>query len=222
MITLYFYAGIKSLILSTKTEFPPRLKKDKKRKKALLFMLSKQWESSVFLHCARSDSCTTFLWLSSPCQGRWGGPWKTLWRLVVGGSQGVWWPFHYSRSLPFHACPFPPSFPAEHLHRKGKYIGKGEAERVKLPTEVQRNMPCLQKQGEKLNIIQLVWIESKARNHAGFLCCFKDKKVTYTDTYSWPDRDSYCCSSRPLPLALSVKNRNYVKRKSSHIHMISK
>lgn len=83
-----------------------------------------------------TDLGSRFLWLSSPCQGRWGGPWKTLWRLVVGGSQGVWWPFHYSRSLPFHACPFPPSFPAEHLHRERKYIGKGEAERVKLPTAV--------------------------------------------------------------------------------------
>jgi len=33
------------------------------------------------------------------------------------------------------------------------------------------------------------------------------------DTYSWPGRDSYCCSSRPLPLALSVKNMDYVKEK---------
>lgn len=123
-----------------------------------LRFLSRQWKSSSFLHCAHSDLCPTALLLSSPCQGRWGGPWKTLWRLVVGGSQGVWWPFHYSRSLPFHACPFPPSFPAEHLHRKGKYIAKGEVKGVKLPTAVQRNSSSLQKQGKKINIFQLVWV----------------------------------------------------------------
>lgn len=49
---------------------------------------------------------------------------------------------------------------------------------------------------------------------------FEDK-IIYTDTYSWPDRDSYCCSSRPLPLALSVKNRDYVKRKSNHASIMS-
>lgn len=80
--------------------------------------------------------CTTLTLLNLPCQGRWGGPWKTLWRLVVGGSQGVWWPFHYSRSLPFHACPFPPSFPAEHLRRKGKRIQEGGTKAVNLPASV--------------------------------------------------------------------------------------
>lgn len=120
MIILYCYVRIKPLILSTRTEFPVRSKKTRKGIKPYLshFFLSKQWKS--FLHCAHWD----FLQLDSPCQGRWGGPWKTLWRLVVGGSQGVWWPFHYSRSLPFHACPSPPSFPAEHLHRKGNTLEK--------------------------------------------------------------------------------------------------
>lgn len=57
-----------------------------------------------------------------PCRERWGGLRKTLWRLV-GGSQGVWWPFHCSQSLPVHACPCPPSFPAERLeHNKQEYF----------------------------------------------------------------------------------------------------
>lgn len=41
------------------------------------------------------------------------------------------------------------------------------------------------------------------------------KKTSCRDTYSWPDRDSYCCSSRPLPLVLSVKNTAHVKRQTN-------
>lgn len=65
------------------------------------------------------------------------------------------------------------------------------------------------------------WIRANSQNHELLFCCFRGKKIIYTDTYSWPDRDSYCCSSRPLPLALSVKNRDYVKRKSNHASIIS-
>lgn len=113
-----------------------------------------------------------FLFLSLPCQGRWGGPWKTLWRLVVGGSQGVWWPFHYSRSLPFHACPFPPSFPAEHLRAKGKEWKRrckdnkfaNRSEKQDLLKKIRRYVLP--------NWSRSLW--SNSQNHKQFLCCRKE------------------------------------------------